>query len=271
MQTLIVIILLLLGSFRLNAQGAFTFLDLNFIGETPVSDGGGGGGDTDVTNGIVVWWKFNEGSGTSVSDSSGNGNTGTAYNPTWVVDENAMQFFGTTTNGVQGTDIAAIDGTTNMTVLIWSRLDNGGSGVFVAKKRNGFQGWNLYYSTGARVFTSTFYTSDTSAYVLSSSTLPTTHPGNDGAWHHYGATYDGTNLKLFLDGTNVATGALTGTLVDTTYPLTVGGYYNNSAGAFVSGANGTNDDVRVYNVTLTADGIYKVYTNGLAQPGGHGL
>jgi hypothetical protein len=38
-----------------------------------------------TTNGLVGWWKFDDGSGTSAVDSSGNGNTGTLVNsPAWT-------------------------------------------------------------------------------------------------------------------------------------------------------------------------------------------
>jgi len=39
----------------------------------------------DITTGMVGHWKFDEGSGTSAVDSSGNNNTGTLTNgPTWT-------------------------------------------------------------------------------------------------------------------------------------------------------------------------------------------
>jgi hypothetical protein len=37
----------------------------------------------DITNGLVGHWKFNEGSGSTAYDSSGNGNHGTIYGATW--------------------------------------------------------------------------------------------------------------------------------------------------------------------------------------------
>lgn len=38
------------------------------------------------TNGLVGHWKFDEGSGTTAADSSGNGNNGTLSGPTWTTD-----------------------------------------------------------------------------------------------------------------------------------------------------------------------------------------
>jgi len=53
--------------------------------------------------GLVGWWQFEEGSGTTTSDASGNGNTGTlkptASEPTWTTDSAygtyALSFDGT--------------------------------------------------------------------------------------------------------------------------------------------------------------------------------
>ena len=56
------------------------------------------GADT-LTQGLVGWWKFDEGSGTTVTDFSGNNNNGTLVNsPTWTTDSKvgggAMSFDG---------------------------------------------------------------------------------------------------------------------------------------------------------------------------------
>ena len=53
------------------------------------------------TSGLVAYWKFDEGSGTTVADSSGNGNTGTLVNgPVWTagIAGNALYFDGIGSN-----------------------------------------------------------------------------------------------------------------------------------------------------------------------------
>ena len=58
-----------------------------------------GGPVGNTTNGLVGWWKLDDGSGTSAMDSSGNGNTGTLNNsPTWTtsgMNGGALTFNGT--------------------------------------------------------------------------------------------------------------------------------------------------------------------------------
>ena len=50
---------------------------------------------------------------------------------------------------------------------------------------------------------------------------PTASPLN--AWTHVALTYDGTIMRLYVNGTQVATKARTGTIQTTTNPLWIGG------------------------------------------------
>jgi hypothetical protein len=53
-------------------------------------------------NGLVGWWKFDEGSGTVAYDSSGNGNDGNLTNgPTWTTGKigGALSFDGVNDSG----------------------------------------------------------------------------------------------------------------------------------------------------------------------------
>ena len=46
-----------------------------------------------TTNGLVGYWNFDEGSGTTAADSSGNNNTGTLTNgPTWTAGKKRASF-----------------------------------------------------------------------------------------------------------------------------------------------------------------------------------
>ena len=73
---------------------------------------------------------------------------------------------------------------------------------------------------------------------------PTASPVN--AWTHVALTYDGTTLRLFVNGIQAATKATTGTIQATANPLWIGG---NSPTASTS--TGLIDEVRVYNRALT--------------------
>src|SRR5204863_1499266 len=66
-------------------------------------------------------------------------------------------------------------------------------------------------------------------------------------WSHLATTYDGANLRIYVNGTQVATKAITGNLLTSTGVLRIGG--NSVWGEYFSGLI---DELRVYNRALTA-------------------
>ena len=67
------------------------------------------------------------------------------------------------------------------------------------------------------------------------------------AWSHLAATYDGATVRLFVNGRQVRTSAIGGTLPASANPLRIGG--NSLWGEYFAG---TIDEVRVYNRALGA-------------------
>jgi hypothetical protein len=65
-------------------------------------------------------------------------------------------------------------------------------------------------------------------------------------WSHLAATYDGSDLRLFVDGVEVASTPRTGELATSSNPLEIGG--DSFYGQHFSGLI---DEVRVYNTALT--------------------
>ncbi len=92
-----------------------------------------------VTNGVVGWWKFDEGSGTNVNDSSGNGRSGIVYNGTWTTNRlgqpnMALQFNGNSSRiDIPGTESLNLLGGP-LTLSAWVLLTgNNPEGFIVAK------------------------------------------------------------------------------------------------------------------------------------------
>jgi hypothetical protein len=67
-------------------------------------------------------------------------------------------------------------------------------------------------------------------------------------WHHIAGTWDGTTKRLYLDGTEVATGAQT-TMVFDTHDVLIG--YDNNFGSPVYFYDGLMDDLRFYDRALS--------------------
>jgi hypothetical protein len=82
------------------------------------------------------------------------------------------------------------------------------------------------------------------------------------AWAHLAATYDGSSLRLYVNGTLVRTLALPGQLAVTAGPLRIGG---NSPSIPFGGQffKGSIDEIRIYNRPLSAADIQADMTTRL--------
>jgi hypothetical protein len=67
------------------------------------------------------------------------------------------------------------------------------------------------------------------------------------AWSHLAMTWDGATVRLYVNGSQVSTAAVTGTAFASTGPLRIGG--NNVWSEWFEGVI---DDVRVYSRALSA-------------------
>ncbi|MCX7683484.1 MAG: PKD domain-containing protein [Anaerolineae bacterium] len=70
-------------------------------------------------------------------------------------------------------------------------------------------------------------------------------------WHHYAFTYDGTTLRAFIDGKELATKPYSGTVANSTSSLLIGRSASNPQ-VF----NGYVDEVRIYSRTLSLDDLF---------------
>ena len=83
------------------------------------------------TNGLIGYWKLDEGSGTLTVDSSGNGNTGTINGtPTWTTGKNGAALLFSDAGGSYYLDmgnITAMNGLTAITVSAWVKSSSVGA------------------------------------------------------------------------------------------------------------------------------------------------
>src|SRR5262249_34292311 len=103
------------------------------------------------TNGLVAAYGFNDGSGTTLTDSSGKGNNGTIAIATWATGMfgKALSFDGSSSM-VTVPDANSLDLTSGMTLEAWVNPSalNGFSTVLM-KERTGDLVYNLYAANGA--------------------------------------------------------------------------------------------------------------------------
>jgi hypothetical protein len=197
--------------------------------------------------GLVAAYAFNEGAGTSVGDASGNAHTGTVTGATWTTAGrfgNALSFDGTN-DWVTVADAADLDLTTGMTLEAWvypTALS--GWRTVVLKETTGGLAYALYAHDNAPRPATTVNTGGADLSAIGGAALPLN------TWTHLAATYNGTTLRLYVNGAEVGSLAVSGSLLASASPLRFGG--NAVWGEYFAGRI---DEVRIYNRALSATEI----------------
>jgi hypothetical protein len=75
-----------------------------------------------------------------------------------------------------------------------------------------------------------------------------------GQWYHFVGTYDGNDVRAYLNGVPAGTNTMAGTISDLNEPLTIG----KRAGAYPFWG-GYIDSLRIYNRTLTPGEVTQLY------------
>jgi len=203
--------------------------------------------------GLVVYYKFDEGSGTTAFDSSGNGNDGTLMNnPTWTtgITGGALDFDGID-DYVDGVDIDFPSGP--FTVSAWFKTTvTSGAGALIHKISN-FQNQNyyIYPHTGRGGVLAGLW--DGTGWQEVATDSNTTF--NDGIWHHVAMVVSTTTIELFVDATSYGTVNHDNTIPTNDQNFNIG-RQNNNAQYFT----GQIDEVRIYNRTLSAQEVSTLYS-----------
>ena len=192
--------------------------------------------------GLVLHYALDEGSGSTVADSSGNGNNGTIEGaPAWItgVSGSALGFDGS--RDYIGTGVALLDSLPEFTIACWLKGD------LSLGNRSGLVGQNDCVEYG----------------VISANTIQIWTPGGgsldyawpygaDTDWHSIIAVGDGQSLTIYMDGKPAITG---GTPVTDNYGTS--NYTVNIGGGGIQDATdnwftGDIDEIYIYQRALSA-------------------
>ena len=169
--------------------------------------------------GLVSAYSFNEGTGTVVTDVSGNSNNGTISNGTWSASGKygaALSFNGSTSR-VDIPDSASLDLTTGLTMEAWVRPTTLSAWrAVLMKEQTGGLVYGLYANSD---------TNRPSAHVFIGAENDTRGTAKlaVNTWTHLAATYDGSVLRLYVNGAQVSTRTIGGNILTSTSPLRIGG------------------------------------------------
>lgn len=156
-------------------------------------------------DGLVGEWLFDEGAGTTINDTSGNGNHGTASGTTWNDlggGKWALNFSPTSAAAVTVPDSSILDNTSALSISVRFRSEGDSSGgvpqALVSKRVN----TSTEYSYALFLFTDNHINFDITS---STDRHPSTGSYTIGAWHTVTAVFDGSRIQaerlaIYLDG-----------------------------------------------------------------------
>ncbi|CAN5322938.1 hypothetical protein BH10PAT1_BH10PAT1_1790 [soil metagenome] len=210
--------------------------------------------------GPVGYWKMDEGTGTTTSDISGNGNSGTLTNgPTWATGKfgKAINFDGSDDYIDAGTGSGNITG--DLTLETWFKTSDTTNNInLISKGASSDWLYDFYKEANNRLSCKIYQQNSGAGYLLLS---PSGTTINDGMWHYGVCVLSGTTLSLYIDGKFISsTSSTTGTR-DTSSAghLFVGTFFNpGSTGNW----NGLVDDVKIYNYARTPSQIIEDMNGG---------
>lgn len=148
---------------------------------------------------VTGLWKLDDGTGTVAGDSSGNNNHGTlqggasfgaGHSGGGLVISGASQ-------RVVVPDAPSLDFTTAITIAAWISPTSKATQTVIGKGNSSVDGYELALSNTGKVFVRFNQATASNAYRLDSTS---SYPTNGSTWLHVAATYDGSSIKLYING-----------------------------------------------------------------------
>ena len=225
---------------------------------------------------LKAWYKLDQSANWDVSssgnwtipDASGNGNDGTSSGMTSAsliltdltrnlpYDSYSFNFSGTT-DYLEIAHSSTLE-PANVSVSIWFKgsAQAAINTYLVSKVANtGSKGYGLY--TGNSTDKLVFFIYNGSTWILT----PLGGVVMDDNWHHAVATYDGNNLKLYVDGSSYASNTSASGITYNAGPLVIAAQTTVPALDF----DGKLSNCAIFNQALTSTEVMKLYSNGVPQ------
>jgi len=216
--------------------------------------------------GPVAHWKFDEGEGRTVYDSTPNDNDGTlvlagsATSSAWVSGKygTALSFDGTDDYIDCGNNSSLQFGTGDFTIGYWGKRISAVGTTEWAITRSPYpgdtDGWRFGLNTSNQLY---FRDLEGGVDILSSGTI------TQNQWEHIVAIRSGTIVTLYLNGVADGTDTVS-TDFDDTHRVIIAATPNAAYNVFYDTWTGIIDDIRIYNYARTPEQIRQDYNAGFS-------
>jgi LruC domain-containing protein len=207
--------------------------------------------------GLVSVWHFDENAGSMATDSKGS-NSGAISGASWVpgINNSALDFDGIAGHVQVPYNTSLNNRTDQISLSCWFKMNEvGNSGAFLFYNTK----YMLQLDAQGRVSLAIYNPTYTSVVMDYADRILNTD------WHHVVATYDGAQMKLYIDGALKITRAATGMLKTSGSDLHIGDQ------STINFFPGILDEVLIYSRPLTPEEILSVYATTQNPGTGDGL
>ena len=172
-----------------------------------------------------------------------------------IVSANAQYLeFDGTNDYIEATDNSFPMGSEVRTAAMWIKTTQTGEKYFFCygKDDTQYQRWSIGISNGYNLV------------EFNNASVHSEKIVNDGLWHHIAASYDGTNMNIYVDGSKESLSGDINVTFDTksSGKVLIGDNSDTSVPAGSYRFKGSIDEVSVFNKALSADEILELYKSG---------
>ena len=211
-----------------------------------------------VLDGLVARWELED----NTLDSSGNGHAATLVNSAGydvgvlgrAISIGGGSYLNCGGGKAVGDPNTWADFTGPTSLCMWYKAPdlNTGLGAFLCKGNTGGYRIEQNGGWGGRVIRATYYLEGGRIKAEGSDIVV------DGTWHHVAAIYDGSYVKLYVDGVLDAQSPGTAPIATNNWDIAVGENLEVLAGGSTRSINGLIDEVRIYNRALSQAEVQEI-------------
>ncbi len=213
---------------------------------------------------LLGQWNLNEGSGTVAQDATANNNDGTLSGSATLVTEVTQGLVSTSgaTGGVNWGDVAAFDGLTALSLAVWVNPTALPTGLPFAE--------TILLGENVGSYAMSYYQNGNAYFYINGGGNSVSTPLTLGEQAFIVGTWDGIDMRIYKNGIEVGTRAVSVTLADGGSFVGAGG----TATGFNVNFNGKINEAAIYNNALTGAEVTALFNAGpvpIPEPGAASL